>query len=148
MNEQRTNERGAAMVLAMGVLAVLAVLAMVVLAIVVTEKRTSYAEYSNDRSCYSADAAGEAGLAWIRRQASPPALVDSLNHVNLATGYTTLSSDHLYKYDVRFVQQRYRAGWSVDYMDYEYLVEAKGQSVQQSESAVDLGAMRVYREGY
>ena len=148
MIERRSDERGAAMVLAMGVLAVLAVLAMVVMAVVMTEKRTSFAEYANDRSFYSADAAGEAGLAWIRRQSSPPALVDTLSHVAVATSYSTLSSDHLYRFDVRFVAQRFRPGWSVDYTDYEYMVEAKGASVQSSESAVDMGAMRVYREGY
>lgn len=146
--ERLTNERGAAMVLVMGVLTALAVLAMVVLAIVSTEKRTSFAEYTNNRSFYSADAAGEAGLAWLRRRGSPPALVDSLNRVSVAVGYTALSSDHRYQYDVRFVQQRFRPGWSAEYLDYEYLVDAKGASSQNSEAGVALGAVRVFREGY
>jgi Tfp pilus assembly protein PilX len=136
------------MVLVMGVLAVLAVLAMVVLNIVTTEKRTTFTEYTNNRSFYSADAAGEAGVAWIRRQGSPPALMDSLNHVSVATGYTALSNDHRYQFDVRFVQQRFRPGWSAEYLDYEYVVEARGASSQQSEAAVELGAVRVFREGY
>jgi len=148
MNRDTTRERGAAMVLVLGVLAALAVLAMVVMAIVVTEKRTSSTEYANDRSFYSADAAGEAGVAWIRRQGNPPTLVDSLNHVSVATGYTNLSSDHQYKYDVRFVTHRFRPGWSVEFMEYEYAVEAKGSSVQQSESAVELGVTKAFKEGY
>jgi hypothetical protein len=148
MSEPLSNERGAAMVLVMGVLAALAVLAMVALAVATTEKRTSFTEYTNNRSFYSADAAGEAGVAWIRRQASPPALVDSLNRVSVAAGYTDLSSDHRYQYDVRFIQQRFRPGWSAEYLDYEYRVEAKGASSQQSEAAVELGAVRVFREGY
>lgn len=148
MTERVSNERGAAMVLVMGVLTALAVLAMVVMAIVTSEKRTSFAEYTNNRSFYSADAAGEAGLAWIRRQASPPALVDSLNRVSVSAGYTALSNDHRFRYDVAFVQQRFRPGWSAEYLDYEYLVQAKGASVQNSEAAIDLGAVRVFREGY
>lgn len=148
MTPRTNSERGAAMVLVLGVLAALAVLAMVVMAIVVTEKRTQFAEYSNHRSFYSADAAGEAGVAWIRRQGSPPPVVDSLNHVSVAASYTALSNDHRYQYDVQFVRKRFRPGWSVEYKDYEFLVEARGASVQQSEAAVELGAARLYREGY
>ncbi len=136
------------MVLVMGVIVTLTVMAMVVLAVVTTEKRTSFAEYTNKRSFYSADAAGEAGVAWIRRQASPPALVDAQNHVSVAAGYTALSNDHRYLYDVRFVKQQFRPGWSAEYLDFEYCVEAKGASSQLSEAAVELGAVRVFREGY
>jgi Tfp pilus assembly protein PilX len=145
----RTNdERGAAMVLVLGVLAALAVLALVVMTIVMSEKRTQLTEYSNDRSFYSADAAGEAGVAWIRRQASPPSLVDSLSHVSVSTAYTALSTDHQYKYDVKFTRKKFRPGWSVEYKEYEFLVEASGLSSQQAESAVELGASKTFREGY
>ena len=136
------------MVLVLGVLAALAVLAMVVMTIVTSEKRTQFTEYSNNRAFYSADAAGEAGVAWIRRQGSPPALVDSLSHVSVAGAYTALSNDHMFQYDVRYVRKRFRPGWSVEYKDYEYMVEARGASAQQTESAIELGAARLYREGY
>jgi Tfp pilus assembly protein PilX len=136
------------MVLVLGVLAALAVLAMVVMAIVTTEKRTQLADYSNNRSFYSADAAGEAGVAWIRRQPNPPSLVDSLSHVSVSNAYTALSNDHLYKYDVRYVRKQFRPGWGVEYKDYEFMVEAKGVSAQQSESAVELGVRRPFKEGY
>jgi Tfp pilus assembly protein PilX len=148
MTTHTSNERGAAMVLVLGVLAALAVLAMVVMTIVMSEKRTQLTEYSNDRSFYSADAAGEAGVAWIRRQASPPSLVDSLSHVSVSNAYTSLSADHQYKYDVKFARKKFRPGWSVEYKDYEFVVEAKGLSSQQAESAVELGASRLFREGY
>lgn len=147
MHERLSNERGAAMVLVLGVLAVLAVLAMVVMVIVTTEKRNSLAEYSNNRSFYSADAAGEAGVAWIRRLPSP-SLVDSLSRVSVAQGYTTLSKDHHYRYDVKFVRRQVRPGWSVEYNDYEYTVQATGVSVQKAEAAIELAATRVFREGY
>jgi Tfp pilus assembly protein PilX len=148
MTRSLSNERGAAMVLVLGVLAALAVLALVVMRIVMSEKRTQFTDYTNNRSFYSADAAGEAGVAWIRRQPSPPSLVDTLSHVSVSNAYTALSNDHLYKYDVRFVRKKFRPGWSVEYKDYEYLVEASGVSAQQAESAVELGATRLFREGY
>ena len=148
MTRSLSNERGAAMVLVLGVLAVLAVLALVVMRLVMSEKRTQFTDYANNRSFYSADAAGEAGLAWIRQQPSPPSLVDSLSHVSVSDAYTALSNDHLYKYDVQFVRKKYRPGWSLEYKDYEYLVQANGMSAQQAESAVELGAMKMFKEGY
>lgn len=148
MTTRTNDERGAAMVLVLGVLAALAVLAMVVLSIVTGEKRTEFSEYSNNRAFYSADAAGEAGVAWIRRQGSPPSLVDTLSHVSVSTAFTALSDDNRYKYDVRYVRKRFRPGWSVEYKDYEYAVEANGASAQQAESAVELGATKLFKEGY
>jgi len=136
------------MVLVLGVLAALAILALVVMSITVSEKKTESADYDNNRSFYSADAASEAGVAWIRRQPNPPALVDTLSHVSVSTAYTTLNDDDRYKYDVKFVRKRFRPGWSVEYKDYEYLVEARGASAQLSESAVELGATKAFKEGY
>ena len=148
MTRSLSNERGAALVLVLGVLGVLAVLALVVMRLVMSEKRTQFTDYANNRSFYSADAAGEAGLAWIRQQPSAPSLVDSLSHVSVSNAYTALSNDHLYKYDVQFVSKKFRPGWSLEYKDYEYLIQASGMSAQQSESAVELGAMKMFREGY
>lgn len=148
MTTRTSDERGAAMVLVLGVLAALAVLALVVTRIVTSEKRTESAEYSNNRAFYSADAAGEAGVAWIRRQGHPPSLVDTLSHVSVSTAFTSLSDDNRYKYDVRYVRTRFRPGWSLEYRNYEYVVEASGASAQQAESAVELGATRTFKEGY
>jgi len=121
---------------------------VVVLTVVISEKRTALSEYTNSRSFYSADAAGEAGVNWIRHQYFPPEVVDVSNHVSLAPGFTTLDGPNRYKYDVTFVRKRYRAGWSSDYKDYEFLVVASGASAQQSSSAINVGATRLYREGY
>lgn len=148
MTTRTNDERGAAMVLVLGVLAALAILALVVMNITVSEKKTEANDYANNRSFYSADAASEAGVAWIRRQSHPPSLVDTLNHVSLSTAYTALADEDRYKYDVKYVRKRFRPGWSVEYKDYEYLVEARGASAQQTEAAVELGATRLFREGY
>jgi Tfp pilus assembly protein PilX len=142
------SERGSAMVLALGVLTVLALLAVIVLAVVSTNKRTESSDYANNRSFYSADAATEAGVHWLHGQGSPPATVDTLNHVSVATTYTTLASDHQYRFNVRYATKKFRPGWSVEYKDYQYVVEATGASAQQSQSAVNVNAARLFREGY
>jgi Tfp pilus assembly protein PilX len=142
------SQRGSAMVLAIGVLALIATLAIVVLAVVVTEKRTSSSTYAHDRAFYSADAATEAGVHWIRSQRSPAAAVDSLNHVRLSDSTITLSPDHRYEYEVQYIGKRHRPGWSIEYKDYIYRVEAVGTSAQQSQAALEVNATRLYREGY
>jgi Tfp pilus assembly protein PilX len=141
-------ERGSAMVLAIGVLAVVAVMAVVIIAVVVSEKRTSSSAYALDRAFYSADAATEAGVNWIRGQLSPAAMVDTLSHVRLSQGVTNLSADHRYEFDVEYLGKQHRPGWSVEYKDYMYRVEATGTSAQQSQAALEVNATRLYREGY
>lgn len=141
-------ERGSAMVLAIGVLAVIAVMAVVIISVVVSEKRTSSSAYAFDRAFYSADAASEAGVNWIRGQLSPAATVDTLNHVRLSTGVIDLSTDHHYEFEVEYVGKQHRPGWSVEYKDYMYRVEADGTSAQQSQAALQVNATRLYREGY
>lgn len=148
MNTRHGNEKGSALVMVLGVLAVLAVLAVIAVTVVTTEKKTAATEYTNSRSFYSADAASEAGVNWIHLQASPPMLVDTLSHVHKETAYASLSSDNRYQFDVTYTRKRFRPGWSVEYKDYEYTVEARGASAQESESAVQVTASRLYREGY
>ena len=142
------NERGSAMMMALGALTVLAVIAMVALAITITEKRTAFSDFSGARSFYSADAASEAGVHWIRHEYTPPMVLDSLNHVRVTNAYTNLSPGNGYRFDVTYVRKRYRAGWSTEYKDYEYTVGAVGTSAQQSESDIEVKATRLYREGY
>lgn len=148
MRTQTLDQHGSAMVLAIVVLAVIAVIALVVVSISSSEKWTQFANYTQSRAFYSADAAGEAGVNWIRTQPSPPDILDANNRVFVAGGFTALSSDHQYKYDVQFVRARFRPGWSLEYKDYEYMIEADGISAKQSEAAIEVRAVRVFREGY
>ena len=148
MAQRMSNERGSALVMALGALAVLAVIAIVVVAIVVSEKRTAFSEYSGSRSFYSADAASEAGVHWSRHQYTPPQLVDTLGHVKVTNVYTAIGPENGYKFDVEYTRKRYRPGWSTEYKDYEYHVDARGMSVQQSEAVIEVRATRLYREGY
>lgn len=148
MTRHNDTERGSAMVLALGVLVVLAVLALVIVSMVTSEKKTESSEYANTRSFYSADAASEAGVHWLVMQDWPPALLDSLNNVQVSTGYTQLATDHMYRYDIQYVSKAFRPGWSVNYKDYQYQIVARGTSAGQSQAAVTLSASRLYREGY
>jgi hypothetical protein len=136
------------MVLALGVLAVLAVLAMIVAAMVVSEKKSAFFDYSGARSFYSADAATEAGVNWLRANTTPPPVLDASQNVRVANTFTDLGANHSYKFNVQYVRKRPRPGWSLEYKDYEYDVAATGASVKATESAVDVAATRLYREGY
>ena len=142
------SERGSAMVMALGVVTVLAILAFVVMGVVITEKKTARSEYSNSRSFNTADAASEAGVNWILHQRTPPDIVDTLNNVYVQDTLTTLYGQSRYEFDVRFIRKKHRPGWTTDYKDYEFLIVASGVSAQQSQAAVDVGATRLYREGY
>lgn len=148
MKHPEQNERGSAMVMALGALTVLAVIAVVAIAVVITEKRTAQSDYTGARSFYSADAASEAGVHWLRHQYTPPAVIDTALHVRVTTTLTSNGPADGYRFDVEFVRKRYRAGWSVEYKDYEYHVDAIGASAQQSASNIEVRATRLYREGY
>lgn len=148
MTPNLRSERGSAMVFAVGVLAVLAILALIIVSVVVTEKRTAAADYSSERAFYSADAASEAGVNWLRGQLTPPPSLDSLSNVRLSPGAVALTADHSYEFDVRFVTKQFRPGWSVEYKDFVYRVEASGASAQQSQAALEINTTRLFREGY
>jgi hypothetical protein len=148
MPSNRNSERGSTMVLALGVLAVVAVIAIVVMSIVIAEKRASSSQYANNRAFYSADAAGEAGVNWLRANGSPPALVDTSSAVRLPSGYIALGDDHLYDFGVDYVGKRFRPGYSTDCKDYIYRIEAVGKSARQSNAELEFNATRMYREGY
>lgn len=143
-----TNDKGIAMVVALSVITGLALLGVIVIAVATSEKRTAFNEYTHTRSFYAADAGGEMAINWLRIQNTPPNMVDAQKHVSVPTGYDTLSADHLYKYDITFVRKRLRPGWSLEYKDFEYMIESDGASVAESESAIELQTRRLFKEGY
>lgn len=148
MHDTHSNERGSAMVMALGALTILAVIAVVIVAIVVSEKRTATSDYAGSRSFYSADAASEAGVNWLEHQYTPAAIVDTASNVFVADSFTTIGENNGYQFNVQYVRKRYRAGWSTEYKDYEYRIDATGQSAQQAAANIRVGATRLYREGY
>jgi hypothetical protein len=141
-------ERGSALVMVLGALTVLALIAILIVGVVISEKKTSFSSYTGARSFYSADAASEAGVNWLQHQYSPAAILDSVSHVYVGGSYTAIDAQSGYKFDVSYIRKRYRPGWSVEYKDYEYKVDASGQSSPQAAAAIELHATRLYREGY
>ena len=148
MKQTLTNNHGYAMVIAIAFIAGLTLLAVIVVSVATSEKKTEFAEYTHSRAFYSADAAGEGAINWLRFQASPPPEVDGARHVFVATGDTPLSADEDYRYDIQFVRKRIRPGWSIEYKDFEYMIDGRGSSVQEGEAEVEIQALRLYKEGY
>jgi Tfp pilus assembly protein PilX len=142
------NDRGYAMVVALSFIAGLTLLAVIIITVSISEKRTAFNEYSHSRSFYAADAGGEAAINWLRIQNSPPNLLDAQKHVFVPTGYDTLTDDHKYRFDVTYIKKKTRVGWSHDYKDFEYTIDADGTSVKESESEVEVQVRRLFKEGY
>jgi Tfp pilus assembly protein PilX len=148
MKHELSNDRGFAMVIALTFLTGLAVVAVIIVAVATMEKRTAFNEYTYTRSFYSADAGSEAAVNWLRFLSSPPGFLDPSKTVYVPAGYTTITPEAKYKYNVTYLRKRHRAGWSKEYLDYEYRVDSDGTSVQDSESQVEVQALRLFKEGY
>jgi len=143
-----TNNKGSALVVSLLMITGLAVIAGIIVVIAATEKQSTFNENAHARAFYSADAGGEAAINWIRIQNSPPGFVDASNNVYIAGGYQYLTSDHKYKFDIQFTGKRLRPGWSHEYKDFDYTIDADGESVQESRSALEIRSTRLFKEGY
>jgi hypothetical protein len=143
------NEHGYAMVITLAFIMGLSLLAVIVVNVATSEKQTAFNETTHTQAFYAADAGGEAAVNWLRFQTSPPARVASGdNHVFVPTGYTPLGSKNDYRYDVEYMGKTFRPGWSTEYRDYIYDIDADGASSQASQATVAVQALRLYREGY
>jgi hypothetical protein len=49
---------------------------------------------------------------------------------------------------VRFDRVRFRPGWSREYLDFDYTVDTRGASVQQSSARIEVRTSRLFRQGY
>lgn len=143
-----SNEKGMAMVVALSVIMGLALLGVIVIAVATSEKRTAFNDYTHTRSFYAADAGGEMAINWLRIQDNPPNLLDAQKRVFVPAGYDSLADEELYKYGITFIRKRVRPGWSLEYKDFEYRIEAQGASVAESQSEIELQTRRLFKEGY
>lgn len=141
-------ERGSAMILVLGAVVVLTALAMIVVSVTSSDKWASFAEHTHSRAFYSADAASEGGMNWLRNRPNPPPIIGASNSVRNAGAYVNMGDGHSYRYGIKYVTKQFRPGWPVEYKDYVFTVEADGTSSKGAEAAVDLAATRLYREGY
>lgn len=142
------NENGYAMVITLAFLMALSLLAVIIVNVATSEKQTTFNETTHTQAFYAADAGGEAAINWLRFQNSPPPQLDNNGHVFVPTGYTSLSTKNDYRYDVQYKGKTWRPGWSSQYKDFIYQIDSNGASSRDSESSVEVQALRLYREGY
>lgn len=148
MNNILKDDKGVAMVVMLVFITCLALLAVIIVSVSISEKKTTHNEYTTMRSFNSADAGAEAAVNWLRLRPFPPDMIDSDKHVFVPAGYTQLSDDHRYQFDVTYDRKRIRPGWGTQYKDFEYDIVGMGESSQNSESEVALHAKRLFKEGY
>jgi len=143
------NENGSALVTSLFFITALAFTATVIVWVTGAERRVSHNDYTHTRSFYASDAGSETAINWIRTRQIPPAIVDAdKQFVANITDFVALQGDHLYKYDVRFNRVRFRPGWSREYLDFDYTIDSRGASVQESSARIEVRASRLFRQGY
>jgi hypothetical protein len=143
------NEKGTALVAALFFITALAVTATVIVWVTGSERRVSFNEYSHVRSFYASDAGTERAINWVRTQQIPPPIINyEENFVSSMNEYYDMEDDHQFKFDVRFDRRRFRPGWSREYMDFDYTIDSRGASVQESSSRIEVRASRLFKQGY
>lgn len=143
------NDRGTALVATLFFITALAVTATVIVWVTGSERRVSHNEYTHARAFYSSDAGSETAINWIRTQQIPPPIIDAQEKfVANQNDYTVLTGDHKYRFDVRFDRIRFRPGWSREYLDFDYTIDSRGASVQQSSTRIEVRTSRLFRQGY
>lgn len=143
------SQRGTALVATLFFITALAVTATVIVWVTGSERRVSHNEYTHTRAFYASDAGSETAINWIRTRQIPPPIIDAQEKfVANQDDYTILSGDHKYIFDVRFDRVRFRPGWSREYLDFDYTIDSRGASVQQSSTRIEVRTSRLFRQGY
>jgi Tfp pilus assembly protein PilX len=143
------NNKGTALVATLFFITALAVTATVIVWVTGSERRVSHNEYTHTRSFYASDAGSETAINWIRTRQIPPRIVDTAEKFVVdQNDYTYLQSDHKYQFDVRFDRVRFRPGWSREYLDFDYTIDSRGASVQESSARIEVRTSRLFRQGY
>lgn len=143
------NHRGTALVATLFFITALAITATVIVWVTGSERRVSHNEYTHARAFYSSDAGSETAINWIRtRQIPPPIVNPDSNYVSEMNNYVSLHDDHRYRFNIRFDRVRFRPGWSREYLDFDYTIDTRGASVQESSSRIEVRTSRLFRQGY
>jgi Tfp pilus assembly protein PilX len=143
------NQKGTALVATLFFITALAITATIIVWVTGSERRVSHNEYTHQRSFYASDAGSETAINWIRTQQMPPPLIDvQEKYVVNQNDYTYINPDHKFQFNVRFDRVRFRPGWSREYLDFDYTIDSRGASVQQSSSRIEVRTSRLFRQGY
>lgn len=145
----RGRREGFALVSALLIVLVLAIIGLGAGLLAKSEKRCSFAECVHARALCSADAGGECAINFLRLSEDPPLMVDTGTQVVNTVAMTPLEGSQQYAYNCRYIGQRPKPGWGIEYLDYDYAVAAAGESSREGRSDVELVISRLfYQEGY
>ena len=154
------NEKGTALVATLFFITALSVTATVIVWVTSSERRVSHNEYTYTRAFYASDAGAETAINWIRIQDTPPPIIDYENQfVDSMDDYSTIkenpestTDDHRYQYDIEYIKMVSRPGWASEagggYFDFEYEIDSRGASVNQSSTRIQVQASRLFKQGY
>ncbi len=150
------NDKGSALVATLFFITALSVTATVVVWVTSSERRVAHNEYSYTRSFYASDAGAETAINWVRTQPMPPRIIDmEKKFVESMGDYSTIqetpdcnTDDHKYQYDVIFDRVRFRPGFERTYVDFDYTIDSRGASVNQSSARIEVRTSRLFRQGY
>ena len=142
------DRRGFAMVTTLLVVLVLSVIALGAAWLASSERKTTFAEGAHIRAVLSADAGSESAINFIRVSDRPPRINDFGTMVVDTKGETALDGSQTYSYNCRYVNKRPKPGWGMEYLDYDYNVDAQGQASTQGQSSVSVLVSRLFKEGY
>lgn len=141
LNAAATTRDGFAMVTALLVVLVLSVLAVGAAWLATSEQKTTVAEAAHVRSVFAADAGSEAGINFIRNSDTPP--MQTFNEAD-----TALEGSQAYSFSAAYQTTRTKPGWGIDYLDFDYGIDALGEAGQSGQSGVAVVVSRLYKTGY
>jgi Tfp pilus assembly protein PilX len=139
---------GFALVTTLLLVLVLAVLALGVVWIASAEKKTSFAEQVHVTSVFAADAGGEVGINFIRVADNPPSIINMADNTVDSSGETVLQGSQTYQYNCQYQQRRVKPGWGVEYLDYDYSIQSRGEASTKGQSNIQVVVSRLFKEGY
>ncbi|MBU8869722.1 MAG: hypothetical protein KOO60_02495 [Gemmatimonadales bacterium] len=142
------DREGFALVTTMLIVLVLSVLAVAVAWMATSEKKISFAEGVHVRSVYSADAGGEVGINFLRLSSSPPHIVSYADSLVLDINETAILNTQTFEFNCFYAGKSPRPGWGVEFMDYDYRIDATGRASTNGTSQVEMVASRLFKEGY
>lgn len=144
-----SRREGFALVSALLIVLVLAVIGLGAAWLASGERRCSFADSVHTRALLSADAGGEAAINFLRLSEEPPLVTDYVSLTVQSVGDTPLEGSQDYAYSCRFLGQRPKPGWGIEWLDFEYGVDARGGASTEGRSDVEMIVSKLYyQEGY
>jgi hypothetical protein len=148
MCKVRIDRDGFAAATTLMIILVLTVMAVAAAWLATSEKRTSFAEGVHVSAVFAADAGGEAAINFLRGQEVPPPIIQFPALTVQSQGNTVVNGSQAFAYDCNYLRKRPKPGWGLEFLDYEYGVVSQGEASQDGQSAVQLVAARLFKEGY